>query len=239
MLQRVAANDLDGPDGSVVYTPWCDERGGMVADVTITRLAGIDLPRRDRRGLRGRATSPGCAGTRTPDEAATIRDVSGDFATIGLWGPRARDVLGAATRDPVDDAALPLRRARGRPDRSRATRCSPRGSATPGELGWELTAAADASGRACGTPSGRPAPTMASSRSDTARSTPLRMEKGYRYYGTDMTMLETPDEAGLGRFVRLGKGAFIGRDALARRARAARAWMASRPAPDERVHRRR
>jgi len=42
----------------------------------------------------------------------------------------------------------------------------------------------------------------------------LRMEKGYRYYSTDMTMLETPDEAGLGRFVRLGKGPFIGRDAL-------------------------
>jgi glycine cleavage system aminomethyltransferase T len=43
----------------------------------------------------------------------------------------------------------------------------------------------------------------------------LRMEKGYRYYGTDMTMLDTPYEAGLGSFVRLGKGPFIGRDALA------------------------
>ena len=42
----------------------------------------------------------------------------------------------------------------------------------------------------------------------------LRMEKGYRYFGTDVTMLETPFEAGLGAFVRLGKGPFIGRDAL-------------------------
>ncbi len=42
----------------------------------------------------------------------------------------------------------------------------------------------------------------------------LRMEKGYRYYGTDMTMLETPDEAGLGGMVRLGKGPFLGREAL-------------------------
>src|SRR6185503_17857373 len=42
----------------------------------------------------------------------------------------------------------------------------------------------------------------------------LRMEKGYRYYGTDLTMLDTPFEAGLGPFVRLGKGPFIGRDAL-------------------------
>jgi glycine cleavage system aminomethyltransferase T len=42
----------------------------------------------------------------------------------------------------------------------------------------------------------------------------LRMEKGYRYYGTDLTMLETPFEAGLGPFVRLEKGPFIGREAL-------------------------
>ena len=47
----------------------------------------------------------------------------------------------------------------------------------------------------------------------------LRMEKGYRYYGTDLTMLDTPFEAGLGAFVRLGKGAFIGREALRRGAR--------------------
>ena len=39
LLQRVAANDMDRPVGSVIYTPWCDERGGMVADVTVTRLA--------------------------------------------------------------------------------------------------------------------------------------------------------------------------------------------------------
>jgi glycine cleavage system aminomethyltransferase T len=41
------------------------------------------------------------------------------------------------------------------------------------------------------------------------------MEKGYRYFGTDLTMLDTPFEAGLGAFVRLGKGPFLGRDALA------------------------
>jgi 4-methylaminobutanoate oxidase (formaldehyde-forming) len=49
----------------------------------------------------------------------------------------------------------------------------------------------------------------------------LRMEKGYRYYGTDLTMLETPDEAGLGAFVRPDKGPFIGRDAVVRQREAA------------------
>ena len=47
----------------------------------------------------------------------------------------------------------------------------------------------------------------------------LRMEKGYRYFGTDLTMQDTPFEAGLGMFVRLGKGSFIGRDALVPRRR--------------------
>jgi glycine cleavage system aminomethyltransferase T len=45
----------------------------------------------------------------------------------------------------------------------------------------------------------------------------LRMEKGYRYFGTDMTMLETPHEAGLGMFVRTSKPGFIGREATLRR----------------------
>jgi 4-methylaminobutanoate oxidase (formaldehyde-forming) len=185
----------------------------MVADVTITRLAGDHL-----RVVTGAGFVAGDLAwlrwQRSHDEVATIRDVSGDFATIGLWGPRARDVLGAATRDPVDDAALPLRRAvvvRIGPEEipTLAARIS-----YAGELGWELTIAAD---RAVGVWDA-----LWSAGADHGLEPfgyraldALRMEKGYRYYSTDMTMLETPDEAGLGRFVRLGKGAFIGRDALA------------------------
>ena len=210
LLQRVAANDLDKPIGSVVYTPWCDERGGMVADVTITRLAadqfrvvtGAGFVASDLAWLRWQ---------REPGEDVTLRDVSGDLATIGLWGPRARDVLAAATGDAtaVDDAALPLRRrARSRSAAVLAARIS-----YAGELGWELTTeAASAVGVwdalvAAGTehaiePFGYRA------------LDGLRMEKGYRYFSADMTMLDTPFEAGLGAFVRLGKGPFIGQDAL-------------------------
>jgi 4-methylaminobutanoate oxidase (formaldehyde-forming) len=212
LLQRVAANDVDRPVGSVVYTPWCDERGGMVADVTVTRLAvdrfrivtGAGFVASDLAWLRWQ---------RAADELVDLADVSDRFATIGLWGPRARDILAAVAADPVDDAALPLRA-------TRTIRVGPAGSPVlatrisyVGELGWELGCdAADAVGLWDG---------LVATGADHGLEPfgyraldGLRMEKGYRYFGTDMTMLDTPFEAGLGQFVRLAKPAFIGREAL-------------------------
>jgi 4-methylaminobutanoate oxidase (formaldehyde-forming) len=210
LLQRVAANDVDRPIGSVVYTPWCDERGGIVADVTVTRLA----PDRFRVVTGAGAVASELAWLRShlgDEERTTIDDVSDRFATIGLWGPRARDILGAATVDSVGDAAIPLRRAveigvGGA--RVLASRLS-----YAGELGWELTTE-----RAN-------AVALWDGLSDAGAShgiepfgyralDALRMEKGYRYYGTDMTMQETPYEAGSGVFVHLDKGEFVGRAAL-------------------------
>jgi glycine cleavage system aminomethyltransferase T/glycine/D-amino acid oxidase-like deaminating enzyme len=210
VLQRVSANDVDRPVGSLVYTQWCDERGGMVADVTITRLD--DDRFRVVTGAGYVASELAWLRSHVEDgERVSIEDVSGAYATIGLWGPRARDILGTVTDDDVSDAALPLRQWRpiqvgGAP--VLASRLS-----YAGELGWELTADAAwavpvwdrlwAAGARSGLePFGYRALDS------------LRMEKGYRYFGTDLTMLETPFEAGLGAFVRLGKGEFIGRAAL-------------------------
>lgn len=214
LLQHVCANDLDVPTGSIVYTPWCDDRGGMVADVTVTRLApdrfrvvtGSGFAASDRSWLQWQ---------RDPAQGTVdIVDRSDGIATFGLWGPHARDILAGASEDPVDDAALPLRQARtitvaGVP--VLASRIS-----YAGELGWELSVdregavlvwdalwrAASAGGPSSLEPFGYRA------------LDGLRMEKGYRYYSTDMSMLDTPDEAGLGAFVRPGKGPFIGRDAI-------------------------
>jgi glycine cleavage system aminomethyltransferase T len=143
--------------------------------------------------------------------AVVIRDVSDELATIGLWGPLAREILGGASRDAFDDAALPARTAReirvgGAP--VLASRIS-----YAGEDGWELTAEARWAVevwdrlRAAGDPVGLEPFGYRALDS-------LRMEKGYRYFGTDLTMLETPFEAGLGAFVRLRKDRFIGREAL-------------------------
>jgi 4-methylaminobutanoate oxidase (formaldehyde-forming) len=212
LLQLVSANDIDRPVGSVVYTPWCDDHGGMVADVTVTRLAedlfrvvtGAGFVANDLAWLKANRTGD-------DQSAIDIREVSAELATIGLWGPRAREILAATTPDDVGDAALPIRRAV-----EIAVAESPVVAARisyAGELGWELTtprehavAVWDALARAGAEHGLAPIGYRALDG--------LRMEKGYRYYGVDMTMLETPFEAGLGPFVRLTEGPFIGRDAL-------------------------
>jgi glycine cleavage system aminomethyltransferase T/glycine/D-amino acid oxidase-like deaminating enzyme len=211
LLQRVAANDVDRPIGSVVYTSFLDTAGRMLADVTVTRLGsdrfrvvtGAGYVASDLGWLRLHVAHA--------DSQLTLRDVSDELACLGLWGPRARDVLDAVSPDPADDAALPLRQARETrigPAPVVATRIS-----YAGELGWELSTARQwatqvwdrlmAAGAALGIePFGYRALDA------------LRLEKGYRYYGTDLTARDTPDEAGLGSFVRPGKGSFTGREAV-------------------------
>ena len=211
LLQRVSANDIDRPVGAVTYTPWCDERGGMVADVTVTRLSPTSF--RVVTGAGYVASDLAWLESHVADDDVTLRDVSGDFATIGLWGPRARDVLAAATGEACDDDQLPIRTARS----IRLAGASVLASriSYAGELGWELTTAAasavvtwDAVVRA-GSAIGAGLDVFGYRALDS-----LRMEKGYRYYGTDMTMLETPFDAGLGAFVRRDGGPYLGREAL-------------------------
>ena len=211
LLQRVAANDVDRPVGSIVYTQFCDERGGIVADVTVTRLGADRF--RVVTGAGYLASDMAWLRTHAGDDSGTvsIQDASEDLSTIGLWGPRAREVLAAATDADASDAVIPVRCAREiriGPAPVLASRIS-----YAGELGWELSTEARwavtvwdrlrAAGDAVGLePFGYRALDS------------LRMEKGYRYFGTDLTMLETPFEAGLGAFVRIDKGPFVGRDAL-------------------------
>ncbi|MEO8437507.1 MAG: FAD-dependent oxidoreductase [Chloroflexota bacterium] len=213
LLQRVSANDVDRPVGSLVYSQWCDERGGIVADVTITRLdvdrfrvvTGAGYLASELAWLRSHLDA---------DEVVEIRDVSAELTTIGLWGPAARRILGAAVDDGLDvvgDAAIPLRRA-AEIRVGGATVLAGRISYA-GESGWELTT--DAADAVIVWDRLREAGTDAALEPVGYRALDsLRMEKGYRYFGTDLTMLETPDEAGLGAFVRLEKGPFIGREAI-------------------------
>ena len=170
LLQRVSANDVDRPVGCVVYTQWCDDRGGIVADVTVTRLAD------DRfRVVTGAGyVASELAWLRThvaDDEAVAIRDVSGDLATIGLWGPRARDVLvgAGAAADEVGNEAIPMRR-------SRSIRVGPAPvDARPDQLRRRARLGADDARRVGGDRLGstaRPrAPSSVSSRSAIERST--------------------------------------------------------------------
>jgi 4-methylaminobutanoate oxidase (formaldehyde-forming) len=215
LLQRVCANDLDRAIGAAVYGQFLDERGGMLADVTITRLAEERF--RVLTGAGYLAADMGWiqANVRDADRPVRIRDATSDWAVIGLWGPRARAILAAASRDDVSNAAIPPRAAReiavGSDGASAlATRIS-----YAGELGWELTVAphdAVATWDAI----------VSAARDVDAGLEPvgyralesLRLEKGFRYYGAELTTQDSPFEAGLDPFVRLGKGDFIGRSAL-------------------------
>jgi 4-methylaminobutanoate oxidase (formaldehyde-forming) len=177
LLQRVSANDIDRAIGSVVYTQWCDEPGGIVADVTITRLA--DDRFRIVTGAGYLASEVAWLGTHSADHevGVTIRDMSGDLATIGLWGPRARDVLVAAgaAADEVGDAAIPMRRARY--IRSGRLRSTPRGSATPASSAGSCRCRSNGP-YLSGIDSGRQAPNSAWNPSATERSTPSAWRRG-------------------------------------------------------------
>ncbi|MEO8422520.1 MAG: FAD-dependent oxidoreductase [Actinomycetota bacterium] len=210
VLERVSDNLVDRPVGSVVYTQFLERRGGIVADVTVTRLA------EDRfRVITGSGTIDADLGwiraNVREDEIVELRDVTQELAVIGLWGPSAPDVLGALTEDDVSSAGFPFMRAR-----SIAVRGAPvlaQRVTYVGELGWELYVAPEwatqvwdrliEAGAAHGI-------AVAGYRALDS----LRMEKGYRYFGTDLTMLDDPFEAGLAACVRLEKGGFVGRDAL-------------------------
>ena len=203
-----------------------------MADVTVTRLGGRSVPGRDRRRLGGLRPRLAHGASRRRADAVAIADVSDDLATIGLWGPRARDILAAATADDVNDAAFPLR------ERAPSGRRGARPRGADQLRGRARLGTDDPCRRAC-------VWDRAPGRRRGAGLEPfgyraldaLRIEKGYRYFGTDMTMLDTPYEAGLGAFVRLDKGPFIGREAL--RGRAATRGPSGRRAPSDRPSRRR
>jgi 4-methylaminobutanoate oxidase (formaldehyde-forming) len=210
-LQQVCDNDLDRPVGSVVYTQALNERGGVECDFTVTRLApehfriftGTALGIHDRTWIGRLAPTDG---------SVVISDVTSAFACVGLWGPRARDILALVSDDPVGDEALPYLSAR---EISVASAPALALRVTNvGELGWELYAPTEFAGGMwdalweAGQPLGlRPAGYRAADS--------LRLEKGYRAAGTDLSSENTPDEAGLGFCVRLGKSsAFVGREAV-------------------------
>jgi 4-methylaminobutanoate oxidase (formaldehyde-forming) len=212
LLERVADNRIDRPVGSVVYTQFLNDRGGIVADVTVTRLDDSRF-----RVVTGAGTVDSDLGwlrlnRHEEDGEVELRDASEELAVIGLWGPRAREVLAAVTQDDVEDEALPFRAARtiriGDADvlAQRITYV--------GELGFELYVAPDAAVQVwdslleAGEPHGiQPGGYRVLDS--------LRLEKGYRYFGTDLTAGDTPYEAGLGFCVALDKGEFNGRSALA------------------------
>ncbi len=210
LLQHLANNDIDKPIGSLTYTQFLNEHGGIESDLTIARLAEEHF--RVITGTAFTARDLGWISMHIPDNSPVeVQDVTDDWACISLWGLHARDVLQAVTGSDVSNAAFPYMSAQNigiKGGEVWAQRVS-----YAGELGWELYAAPEQAvavwdvllkaGQAFGIqPVGYKALES------------LRLEKGYRYWSSDITPTENPYEAGLGFVVKLNKGDFIGRDAL-------------------------
>lgn len=218
-LQWLAANDLNKPPGSVTYTQLCNARGGVEADLTITRtttrtgensfyiVTGSGFGVHDKNWI-----------TRhMPDDGSVVlRDMTSARAVINLCGPLSRKVLEAVTDSDVSHAGFPFMQAR-----------ELRIGYAPvlalrvtyvGELGWELHIPTEyavhvyeqlwQAGQAQNLINGG----LINAGYRAIDS--LRMEKRYLYWGADMTPDYTPYEAGLGFCVALDKGDFLGRDAL-------------------------
>ena len=209
-LQRLAANDLDRPVGGIVYTQFLNPKGGIESDVTVTRIAENSF-----RLISGTSFVAGDVGWmrlhQPEDGSVVIEDVTDRLACLGLWGPRAREVLQAVSADDLSGAAFPYMTAR-TVDIRGATVWAQRVSYA-GELGWELYVAPSDAVRVFDAVIGagrahdiRPAGYKALDS--------LRIEKGYLYWSGDITPEDNPLEAGLGFCVRLGKPDFIGRSAL-------------------------
>jgi glycine cleavage system aminomethyltransferase T/glycine/D-amino acid oxidase-like deaminating enzyme len=210
LLERLTTGKMDKSVGSVTYTLALDEAGGVRSDLTVARL-GEQL---FQVGANGNLDLDYLRRAAPADGSVQVRDITGGTCCIGLWGPRARDLVQKVTGDDFTNEGLKYFRAKeatlgGVP--VTAMRLS-----YVGELGWEIYASAEHGQKLWDVlwTAGQDLGVIAAGR---AAFNSLRLEKGYRSWGSDMTTEHDPYEAGLGFAVRKQKGEFVGSEALAGR----------------------
>ena len=206
-LQHLTTNQLDKPVGSVTYTLLLDRTGGVRSDLTVARL-GRD---RFQIGANGNLDLDWLTRHLPGDGTVQIRDTTAGTCCVGVWGPLARDLV-----QPLTDADFSHRGFgyfKAKPAYLGNVPVTAMRLSYVGELGWELYTTADCGPRLWDTlwEAGQPLGVVAAGRS---AFNSLRLEKGYRSWGTDLTAEHNPYEAGLGFAVRMDKGDFLGRDAL-------------------------
>jgi 4-methylaminobutanoate oxidase (formaldehyde-forming) len=207
-LEGLCGNRVARDVGAVTYTQMLNPRGGIECDFTVTRVAeehfrivtGTAFGRHDLAWIASHA----------PDDGSVrVEDVTSRYACLGLWGPKARDILQPLVVEPLDFPYMRARELAVGPVPCLALRVT-----YVGELGWELYCPMEyglrlwdelwAAGRDHGLVAG-----------GYKAIDSLRLEKGYRVWGADITPEDTPYEAGLGFAVKPDKGEFVGREALA------------------------
>ena len=190
-LQGLVVSQMDVPVGRVVYTPLLNKAGGIVADLTIMRL-GRDLFRgmgmRDKKWFSDHLPADG---------SAQLLDATSAWTTVGVWGPRARDLVASVTADDVSNAGFPFGTCRSidlGPVRALASRIS-----YVGELGWEIYAPMEEGARLwdllweAGQVFGVVPVGIG------VYATTGRLEKGYRAHGNELELEYDLVEAGMAR----------------------------------------
>jgi glycine cleavage system aminomethyltransferase T len=210
-LQRLSTGNVDKSVGSVTYVLLLDEDGGIRSDVTIARLGRDHF----QVGANGNLDLDWFTRHLPEDGSVAVRDITAGTCCIGLWGPKAREVLQPLADEDFSAAGLKYFRAK-RANIGSVPVTAMRLSYV-GELGWEIYTTADHGLKLWDTlwAAARPLGGIAAGR---GAFNSLRLEKGYRSFGTDMTYEHDPYEAGLGFAVKMDKGDFLGREALERRA---------------------
>jgi 4-methylaminobutanoate oxidase (formaldehyde-forming) len=211
LLERLCGNRVARDVGQVTYTQMLNPRGGIECDFTVTRLAddrfrivtGTAFGQHDLAWVR----------EHVPDDGSVqVEDETSAYSCFGVWGPDAREILQPLTVTDLSNEAFPYMRARelaiGR------VPCLALRVTYVGEPGWELYCRSEfglalwdtlwEGGRDHGLVAG-----------GYKAIDSLRLEKGYRVWGADITPEDTPFEAGLGFAVKLEKADFVGREALA------------------------
>ena len=212
-LQTLCANNVDKPVGKVIYTAMLDTNGGIMCDLTVSRLGpekywvitGGSVHGHDLAWMRSHLPADG---------SVHIADISSSYCCVGLWGPKAPAVLQALTSVAVSKAKfgfftqqqfyignIPVL----------ASRVS-----YVGEAGWEIYAPTESGLRlwdrlwAAGQAHGMIAAGLGAFET-------LRLEKGFLLWGADIHTEYDPYEAGLSFAVKPNKGKFIGKEALLQR----------------------
>jgi glycine cleavage system aminomethyltransferase T/glycine/D-amino acid oxidase-like deaminating enzyme len=209
-LEALCDNRVAREVGAITYTQMLNSRGGIECDFTVTRVqqelfsivTGTAFGNHDLAWIRRHAPRDG---------SVRCADVTSRWSCFALWGPRARDILAPITDDPLDFAYMRMRELTVGDVPVRALRVT-----FVGELGWELYCPSEYGAglwRTLWQAGGEHGLVAGGYRAIDS----LRLEKGYRVWGADITPDETPHEAGLGFCVKRDVP-FLGSTALAGRA---------------------
>jgi len=211
LLQRLTSSNMDKPVGSAMYTQFLNRNGGIESDLTVVRLGEDYFWVITGSGFIANDHARILMHVDEADGEVSIRDITMEHACLALWGPKSRDVLKKITTSDVSNEGHPYLMTK--PININGVKVLAQRVSYAGELGWELYI-----------PNNRATMVWdmlieAGKEFDMELGgykvlDPLRLEKGFKYFTTDITPTTTPYEAGLGFCVDLTKGDFIGKEAL-------------------------